>query len=76
MASARLKRVRELAEKVHGKVPYLCKLPFSVIGIIFAVATANILCWAGVGIVLVSLRFLFLLLSLLSKVVPARYMKG
>lgn len=46
-------RAKAAAEWYHEKIPYLRKLPAPVIGIIFAVVVANLICWAGVGVVLV-----------------------
>ena len=38
----------------HGKVPLIRKLPVAAVGIILAVAFANAVAWAAVGVVLVS----------------------
>jgi hypothetical protein len=40
-------------ERYHGKIPYVRKLPAAVVGIILAVAVANAVVWAAVGVVLV-----------------------
>lgn len=39
--------------KYHSQIPYLRKLPAPVIGIIAALVMVNLICWAGVGVVLV-----------------------
>lgn len=39
--------------KYHSQIPYLRKLPAPVIGIIFTLIVVNLICWAGVGVVLV-----------------------
>jgi hypothetical protein len=43
------------ANNYHSRIPYIRKLPLSVIGIIVTVALVNIVVWAGVGVVLVCL---------------------
>lgn len=42
------------AEMYHGRIPYLRRLPFSALTIIFLIAFANAAVWVAVGIVLVS----------------------
>ncbi|KAF8423641.1 high-affinity nickel-transport protein-domain-containing protein [Tirmania nivea] len=37
----------------HSQIPYLQKLPAPVLGIIVVLIVANLICWAGVGVVLV-----------------------
>ncbi|EOD47792.1 putative high affinity nickel transport protein nic1 protein [Neofusicoccum parvum UCRNP2] len=40
------------AEMYHGRVPYLRRLPFSALAIIFLIALVNAVVWVAVGIVL------------------------
>jgi len=42
------------ATDYHGKIPWIKKLPIAAVGIILAVALANAVIWAAVGVVLVS----------------------
>lgn len=49
-----LRNVSKKAKMYHGRVPYLRRLPFSAIAVIFLVALANAVVWVAVGIVLVS----------------------
>ncbi|KAI5781157.1 high-affinity nickel transport protein-like protein [Geopyxis carbonaria] len=47
-----LKGAKSAAERYHGKIPLIRKLPAAVVGIILAVAFVNALVWGGVGVVL------------------------
>ncbi|KAK7732064.1 hypothetical protein SLS57_001044 [Botryosphaeria dothidea] len=47
-----LRNVSKKAKMYHGRVPYLRRLPFSAIAVIFLVALANAVVWVAVGIVL------------------------
>lgn len=60
LESSCLKRAKAAAERCHDNIPYLRKLPASVVGIIFAVAVANLICWAGAGVALVRSLWPFL----------------
>jgi high-affinity nickel-transport protein len=40
----------------HAQIPYVQKLPFAAVAIIITLIAVNLLVWAAVGIVLVSLR--------------------
>lgn len=43
------------ASAYHARVPYLSKLPFPAIAIIFTLIVVNLIVWAAVGVVLVRL---------------------
>lgn len=48
-----LRNLSNKASLVHGRVPYLSKLPFAAVAIIATLITINLLVWAAVGAVLV-----------------------
>ena len=50
-------RLKRITTSYHERIPFLCKLPLPVIGVILALITANVLVWVAVGIVLVSRIF-------------------
>jgi hypothetical protein len=52
--STPLINAKRAAERYHGKIPYVRKLPAAVVGIILAVAVVNAMVWTAVGVVLVS----------------------
>ncbi|RPB13976.1 high affinity nickel transport protein nic1 [Morchella conica CCBAS932] len=52
MPSSHLTKAKAAAQRYHGKVPYIRKLPVPVVGIIVAVVIANIICWAGAAVLL------------------------
>ncbi|CAZ84013.1 unnamed protein product [Tuber melanosporum] len=60
----RFNHAKSIAKECHGKIPVLRALPIRVLAVIMAVAIVNMLCWVGVGVVLVSLPLLFLPLFL------------
>jgi high-affinity nickel-transport protein len=53
MPSFHLTKAKAAAQRYHGKIPYIRKLPVPVVGIIVAVVIANIICWAGAAVLLV-----------------------
>jgi high-affinity nickel-transport protein len=49
-----LQSTKLAAERYHGRIPYLRRLPAKGVAMILAVAVVNALVWAAVGVVLVS----------------------
>ncbi|KAG0130738.1 high-affinity nickel-transport protein-domain-containing protein [Tuber indicum] len=48
----RFNHAKSIAKECHGKIPVLRALPIRVLAVIMAVTIVNMLCWAGVGVVL------------------------